>query len=345
MMITDSLARPKAMGNVGHETKRILVVQCCVGIGDMVMHLPYIHSLAKRAPSSQVSILTKKRSLAHDLFSGNPLIDRVFFVKQRSTLSALLMASQLRGRGFCEVWILHRSFSVSLACWLAGIPKRYGYGIGAQRFLLTDHPRHMIVPPQSTADHTSLPRQLLSAYGVPIESGSERIPISPINQAVVTSFLEGKPQPLIALGIGASVPNRRWAPAHFATLIHRLCHQQVEGHFLLCGSKDDGVTCQAILGLLTPEVQKRVTPVFHMTIQQMAGLLAACRLIIGNDSSLINIAAAMGTPALGLFGVNPPLVHSPHIMSVVPHKGVHPHGMDEISPDMVVQKTISFLQK
>ena len=336
----------EAKSSLDRQAKRILVVQCCVGIGDMAMHLPYIHSLAKRAVPAKVSLLTKERTLASDLFLENPLIDDIFFIKQRSTLSALQMSSQLRPHGFSEVWILHHSSSVSFACWLAGIPKRYGYGIGKQRLLLTHPLQNVVKPLESVADHVSLPRQLFAEQGVSLDPGSERIPIAPINQAVVTSFLRDKPQPLVALGVGASEPARRWAPQHFATLIHQLHQQQVEGCFLLCGSKSDESVCQEILNQLTPEVQKKTIPVLQMGIQQMAGLLGSCQLVIGNDSSLVNIAAAMGRPTIGLFGVNPPLVHSPCITPVLPRSGrVHPRGMEEIFPDDVVQKAIFLLQR
>ena len=47
--------------------------------------------------------------------------------------------------------------------------------------------------------------------------------------------------------------------------------------------------------------------------ERAAALVSACDLFIGNDSGPMNVAAAVGTNSIGLFGVTPALTHSNYI--------------------------------
>ena len=48
------------------------------------------------------------------------------------------LAALLRWQGFGEVWILDRTLRPALAAKLAGIPRRIGLGLGAQRLFITN---------------------------------------------------------------------------------------------------------------------------------------------------------------------------------------------------------------
>ena len=45
---------------------KVLVIQPKIGMGDMVIYLPYIHAISKKY-NSQVSLLVKENSKANDL--------------------------------------------------------------------------------------------------------------------------------------------------------------------------------------------------------------------------------------------------------------------------------------
>jgi ADP-heptose:LPS heptosyltransferase len=48
-----------------------------------------------------------------------------------------------------------------------------------------------------------------------------------------------------------------------------------------------------------------------LTLPEAAACLARCRLFVGNDSGLMHLAAAAGTPTLGLFGPTPASEYAP----------------------------------
>ena len=49
----------------------------------------------------------------------------------------------------------------------------------------------------------------------------------------------------------------------------------------------------------------------RLTIPEAAACLARCALYVGNDSGLMHLAAASGTPTLGLFGPTPVAEYAP----------------------------------
>ena len=58
---------------------KVLVVQQRMGIGDMVIFLPYVHAISEKF-QSQVSLLVKKNSKADQLCSQDPHIKEVLYL-------------------------------------------------------------------------------------------------------------------------------------------------------------------------------------------------------------------------------------------------------------------------
>ena len=59
---------------------------------------------------------------------------------------------------------------------------------------------------------------------------------------------------------------------------------------------------------------------------------------VGNDTGVMNMAAAVGIPAYCLFGATPPFFHSSRIVPVTPPGGVdRAEGMARITPDAVLR--------
>lgn len=77
-----------------------------------------------------------------------------------------------------------------------------------------------------------------------------------------------------------------------------------------------------------------------LPLEQTAALLAGCSAYVGNDTGVLNIAAAVQVPAVGLFGASPPLVHSRFIDAVLPLPGTA--GMAAITIPRVLDALASF---
>ena len=77
-----------------------------------------------------------------------------------------------------------------------------------------------------------------------------------------------------------------------------------------------------------------VHPIIGWPLPDVAALLAEADVFLGNDSGLLNLRAACGRPAFGLFGASGPLRHSKLIVPIVPSGGPRA-GMDAITVQRV----------
>ncbi|MGH8480549.1 MAG: glycosyltransferase family 9 protein [Gammaproteobacteria bacterium] len=84
-------------------------------------------------------------------------------------------------------------------------------------------------------------------------------------------------------------------------------------------------------------------PVTDVPIDQTAALLKDSSVLIGNDTGALNLAAAVGTHAIGLFGASPPLTHSRYIHVVEPPAQSRSLGMQGISVDAVLAEVVRWL--
>jgi len=109
-------------------------------------------------------------------------------------------------------------------------------------------------------------------------------------------------RPILALGPAANWPPKQWPIGKFAELAKKLI------------ASDGRLPNARVLVVAAPHEREQLKPLFdalptHQLIDAIghdlltvAACIKRCRLFIGNDSGLMHIAAAVGTPTLGLFG-------------------------------------------
>lgn len=310
-------------------SERTLVVQPMPGIGDMVWHLPHIHAIAATTATGQVDILAKPRSQADRLLCADSCVGRILWLERDSgphagVRGAFRLAALLRQQAYQRVWFLHPSSRYMLAAWLAGIPERIGYGVWWQSMLLS---ALVDVPAASRAQAIDRANALLDLLNLPRAEPEPRLSLLPeAEQAVAERFAEW-PQPWIALGIGSSEPWKQWGAARFAELALALRHQQ-SGSVFVVGGPGERSLADDILRQIQQGGGKAADAV-ALPLEQTAALLARSRSYIGNDTGILNMAAAVATPALGLFGGSAPLTHSRFIHAITPPAGQS--GMAAIS--------------
>jgi len=315
---------------------RTLIVQPLPGIGDMVWHLPHIHAIAATTARGQVDLLTKPRSQADRLLRADPYVGQILWLEREAGRHAgwsglLRLAALLRRADYQRAWFLHGSARYALAARLAGIPERIGYGIGWQSFLLTAPVR---LPADLRHAHP-IPRAdaLLDLLEIPRAELEPRLAVEvTAEQAVVARFAAWS-TPWIALGIGSSESWKQWGAARFAELALAL-HRRRLGSVFLVGGLTERTLADTILARIQAEDGAAADAV-ALPLEQTAALLARCRVYIGNDTGVLNMAAALQTQALGLFGGSAPLTHSRFIHAITPPLGER--GMAAITVSAVLE--------
>src|SRR6266851_1522827 len=136
-----------------------------------------------------------------------------------------------------------------------------------------------------------------------------------IEQNVVAGLAPARPssptnieQPLIKRPILAMHPGsggystaRRWAPERFAQLADTLFHD-AGGQLILMGGPEETELHRQIIELMQSEMTVR-SFAGKGNIRVAAAILEQADLFVGNDSGLMHLATAVGTPTVGIFGL------------------------------------------
>lgn len=301
-----------------------LVIQPLPGIGDMVWHLPHIHAIAQASPGGQVTVLTKARSRAEQLLAADPHVRQVLWLQRErrghhAGLSGLLrLARQLRACRFDTVWILHDSARYAFAAWLAGIPRRIGYTTGAARVLFTQPLR--LTSDQQAWHPIDKADLLLRVQGLNVPSA--RLSIAADAAVRVQQRFGSNAKPWVALGIGTSEPYKQWGAPRFAELACALARRYGMTAFLIGGDGERTLGDEIAASAQSRGV--KIENALGLSVADTMALLAECRIYVGNDTGFLNVAAAVGVPAFGLFGASPPLTHTDMIHCLLPEDGSLP---------------------
>jgi ADP-heptose:LPS heptosyltransferase len=112
------------------------------------------------------------------------------------------------------------------------------------------------------------------------------------------AFTSGLERPLVAACVGSSCPSRRWLPERTAEVLGALRARHGAGGVLL-GTASDADFARATLRATDGGVRDLVG---RTTLRQLLALLAHVDLAFGPDSGALHLAAAVGTPAVSLWG-------------------------------------------
>ena len=90
------------------------------GIGDIIWHLPHLKAIAANTASDQVTLLTKDRSLAHELLLGIEYIKEVLYLSKVSKngqgiLGGFRLGEFLKPYKFDQIWILDHQFQAGIS--------------------------------------------------------------------------------------------------------------------------------------------------------------------------------------------------------------------------------------
>lgn len=296
------------------------------GIGDLVWHRQYFKAVAAQSHAGRVTVIAQPSTLAKALLSHEPWLEAVIDHDHRprrgdkrkgqhAGLAGMWrMARQLREGKFDRLVLFSGRPSRGLIAGLSGIPIRLGYGYHWwQRIFLTQGPyiqRHRGAAVAVFHDASTFA----------VAQGFCASPITPaldIPQAIkdqMATRMASWKRPLYALAIGTSEPCKQWGAPNFAALAQALIAQGA-GVMLLGGPAEAAIAAQ--ISTLIPEpARQHVWVLTDVPVLASAAALQLVDACIGNDTGMVNVAAAVGCTSLVLMGDRRPLDHDPRIINV-----------------------------
>ena len=162
---------------------------------------------------------------------------------------------------------------------------------------------------------------------------------------------------LVAIAPGAKWETKRWDKEKFISVANRLQLDR-DARILAFGSREES----GLLSEFSRDV-KDCLPLPGIELPTLAALLSKCSLLIGNDSGLMHMAAALNVPTIAIFGpTHPRLGFAPNgdktmiLTSNQPCSPCSLHGrskcfqpsrycMDKITPEHVLDSALKFLSE
>ena len=123
----------------------------------------------------------------------------------------------------------------------------------------------------------------------------------------LTAHQMGEERPLIAIHPGSPIPLKRWMPERYAELADWLIARK-RAKILFVGVADEIPIITEIQRLMQAE---SINIAGRTTLTQLASILHISNVFIGNDSGPMHLAAAVGTPTIGLYGPGDPTRFGP----------------------------------
>ncbi len=294
--------------------RHILVIKLS-SLGDIVHTLPAVSALRHKFPSAKVSWLVKSEWAS--ILEGNPDVDEVWSVDV-SWQNWPRLIRDLRQRQCDLVVDFQGLFRTGLLGVLSGAKHRVGFARAREgaRWMYTDR---VSLPGQDESSWRLLQmhavdRNLAIAkfLGADVSCSTFHLPELDDDKKIIGGLLqksgvEGHTQ-LIGLAPWSRSALKSWPLSRFVELAEEIIRSSKDRVVLIGGPSD--VTFAKEFGKL--ETQGLINVVGKLSLRQLPPLLRRMNLIIGNDSSLIHLAAGVDTPVLAIFGPTEPKATGPY---------------------------------
>ena len=292
----------------------VVIKPCC--LGDLIMTTPLLDVLQHNYLQASITYVTGSWSKV--IVEHTPAVDHVIDCRTvgipgRYTLQDYFrLAWLLRRSSFDLAFVLDRSPMLTLLPWLAGIPRRVGPDSLGRGFSLTDRVA-VSVSPQHLQHQAEIYLDLARAIGLTVDSPRMRfVPtVEEKQQVVQDSHLRIAIFPGGGSNPGMQLTSKRWPLARYREIVRRLVLER-DVHILLIGGPDDKVLTQALLEDLDVPDGTISDLAGKTSFGEMAAYLETCALFIGNDSSPMHLAAAVGIPVIAIFGPTSPQEYGPY---------------------------------
>jgi heptosyltransferase-2 len=337
----------------GANDGRPILIVPYMWIGDFVRCHTVVRLLRAGLPHSPIDVLTT--SMVAPLLDYMPDVRKgIVWDLPRKRLALgqhRALAARLRAEGYGRALVMPRTWKSALAPFLAGIPQRTGFA-GEARFALVNDLRW---------GERALPRMIDRCVALALPKCAAMPDDYPLPQLVVPKPETAawrrrlgltESRPVVALAPGAVGPSKRWPAAYYAQAAQRLA---AEGFsiWVLGGPGEAALAAEIAAG------SDEVRDLTDADLRHAILALASVDVAVSNDSGLLHVAAALGTPSIGIFGPTSPWHWAPlnKLAAVIEtsaevacrpcHRPTCRYGhhrcMREIAPDRVVAATLAVL--
>jgi heptosyltransferase I len=293
---------------------RFLIVRLS-SIGDIVHALPAAAALAETFPQAQIDWVVE--NLHAPLLAGNPCLRRVVALDTLGWRQHLASASTWRevkhGLAALREGPYHVAFDFqglwksAVTAWLSGAPERIGFADRCLREPSAAALYTQRVPLRNAMHVVEENLALVNRAGARTQQWRFPLPRNREDDRLVEARLaEMGASGFVIVNPGGGWRTKCWPPEDYARLIRRWEDARSEP-VLVTGSPAEEPLIRDILRSANAERARY----FPSTVVQFIALARRARLFIGGDTGPLHLAAAVGTPIVGIYGPTDPARNGP----------------------------------
>jgi predicted lipopolysaccharide heptosyltransferase III len=279
------------------DVRRVLLVRLR-SIGDTVLATPSLFALKRFLPDVKVDILVE--DWVAPLLDNHPHVDNVVVLERGGFMTRARVARELRAAKYDVVYNLHGGTTATFLTRATGARYRVGFKT-YQYAQLHNHqaPSPLLVWGQQKAHSVEQQLALLGWTGVSVtDRPRTQLGISQKATQTVNNLLAetGLTEQKIALiHPAAAFATKQWAVENFARIAEFLTDRGFAPVAIAAPNE------KALLEKLCSQASVKITTL-DLPLPEVTALAARSELFVGNDSGIAHIAAAVGTPAVVIFG-------------------------------------------
>ena len=334
--------------------RNILIIKPS-SLGDVVRSAPLFHGLRDRYPHATISwVIRPDCAPLLDLLPGlhEPILfDRRTFARMGRSLSAtralIAFLRNLRNRRFDLVLDLQGLFRSGFFSRATAAPLRLGFAHAREMAPIFYTHRiaclsgeHVVESLWRFADCLGF-GQFQMRFDLTTDPAAEANARDILHRAGLSAD-----DPYTVMLPGGSECSKRWSPSGFGRLADGLRHDYHLPTVLLGAGETERQIAQEVGHVAQGGI---VNLIDQTSLPQLTAILKSARLVVGNDSGPLHIAAALGVPLVALYGPTDPRVVGPfgHSDGVVEAGAETPrtarysrrleHRIDAITPQQITR--------
>jgi lipopolysaccharide heptosyltransferase I len=294
--------------------QRFLIVRLS-SIGDIVHTLPAAAALAESFPQAQVDWVVEKRYAL--LLGGNPHLHRILELdtlgwRRHLNSSATWHeirngVNDLRRTRYDAAMDFQGLWKSAVVAGLSRAQERIGF---AERWLREPSAAVLYTERVSPPERVHVVKEnlaLIERLGARAERWQFPLPWNEEDDEYVEMYLHALDfGNFIIMNPGGGWRSKCWSPENYAALIRQLAGIRQE-QIILTGSPAEEPLISGILQSAGAQ-RARYLPT---TLVQFISLATRARLFIGGDTGPLHLAAAVGTPIVGIYGPTDPVRNGP----------------------------------
>ena len=287
-----------------------------MGIGDMVIYLPFIEAISKKF-NTPVTILVKKSSKAEQFLNSSDIINKIIILDRNNKskngrhdgfIGSYNLVKDLKQYNFDKIFIFNSSLRFNLIAKFAKIKDIYQYP------LLHKKNQHII----------EAAKELLKKdLNLNVESNPKISIDDKFTQEAKLKYRMNNVEKSILLGIGGSGTNKRIPAKIFIELMYLISEKYKCKFFLATGKNSDE---QDILKeILNTKFKNKCHALDDLSLSEILPIIKNCNISICNDSSFSHLSSGLGIKTIVLIADTPLLYgsYSPRMYPIIPDEKIN----------------------